>query len=113
MELSYHGFERIYGRTKMLPEDVLSVISSEAAVDLGSVERRRYFLFYSPPDKDTKVAIVSEDRTRLITIWEKDYNFPVGVKRVTQKMEKEAHKFLQNFLFARIKAGSRQNNGAA
>ena len=113
MELSNHGRERIYGRTKMLPEDVLSIVSGEAAVDLGSVERRRYFLFYSPPDRDTKVAIVSEDRTRIISIWEKDYNFPVGIRRVTQWHEKRARILLQDFLFARFKEKNQQDNGTA
>ena len=113
MELSNHGLERIYDRTKLHPDDVLSIVSAEAAVDLGVADGQRYFLFYSQPNKSTKIALVSEDRRRLISIWEKDYNLPTGVKKVTWQRERDAQTLLQAFLFARIKAKNKQNGGAA
>ena len=113
MELTGHGRGRIYSRTKMHPDDVLDVISGNATVDLGGVDGGRYLLFYSPPDGDTKIAIVSEDVGRVVTILEGSYGVPEGVKRVTRKMKKEAHKLLQDFLFARLKAKNRQSSGAA
>lgn len=104
MELTGHGRIRIYHRTKMHPDDVLSIISGDGAVDLGSsADGRRYFLFHSPSDGDAKVAVVSEDSRHLITILGKDYMLPAGVKRITRKFESEARALLQGFLFTRFK----------
>lgn len=113
MKLTWHGTKRVYDRTKMHLNDVLSIISAGAAVDLGLVGGERYFLFYSPPNKSTKIAVVSADRMRLISIWESDYTLPSGIKRITWEMKREARILLQKFLFARIKAKNAQHKGAA
>ncbi len=112
MELTGHGRGRVYTRTKLHPDDVLSIISGGVAVDLGLVEGRHYFLFYSWFNRRSKIAVVSAEK-RLVTILERYHAVPDGVKSVTKEREKEAYDLLQNFLFARIKAKNSQGNGAA
>ncbi len=91
MEITKHGKKRVYDRTDMLPDDVLSLISNEFAVRLASAgTTSTYHLFYSPPDGDTKIAVVSGDGAVLITVWEKDYLLPRGVERVTPELEQKA-----------------------
>lgn len=102
MELTIHGGVRIQGRTKMLAKDVLSVVASGAVVELGAAHGFEYLLFYSPPDRGCKVAVVSEGRTHLVSIWEVDFNLPQGVKPATQKRKKKARLALQALLFRRM-----------
>lgn len=103
MELTVHANERILGRTKMLTQDVLSLIIGGAVVKLGSSHRYEYLLFYSPPDRRTKVAIVTRERTALISVWETDYPLPKNIGRVTHRLEKLAERRVREFLFWRIK----------
>ena len=115
MELTGHARGRIIydERTRMHLDDVLSVVSGNATVYLGVADKGRYLLFHSPPDKGSKIAIVSEDTGRIITILDGSYGVPVGVKKVTRKMELKARDLLRDFLFARIKAKNSQSSGAA
>jgi hypothetical protein len=106
MQLTRHGTERILDRTRMLPGDVLSIIGNKAAVDLGTVDGRSYFLFFSPFDQCTKIAIVSKDLTILISVWEKDFHCPDGIQKVTPELEMKARDALKQFLFAKFKAQS-------
>lgn len=105
MDFTSHGAERIYDRTKMRPEDVLSIVSDGVGVDLGmsSNDGYRYFLFYSPPDGCTKIAVVSGDRACLVSVWEATYHIPSELKRVTKKMKHQARKILQDYVFSKLK----------
>lgn len=96
----------------MHPDDVLSIISGGGAVELGSDDRGKFFLFYSWPNRRSKIAIVSADKY-LVTILERYHAVPIGVKNVTKDLEKEAYDLLQKFLFTRFKTKNQQNNGAA
>jgi hypothetical protein len=102
MDASVHGLERIYGRTKMLTEDVLSIIEAGAVVDLGKDERARYLLFYSRPDRKTKVAVVSLDGSVLISILHNDFFLPEGVARVTKRRDHEAQEKFARFIFTQV-----------
>lgn len=104
MKLTTHGFERIYSRTRMHHDDVLSIVENQAAVDLGSAYGQRYFLFHSPPDRRTKIALVSGDLKVLISIWEDDYRCPDGIRKVTPELKMEALIAFRRFRFSRIKA---------
>ncbi len=108
MEPTVHGAERVIGRTKMLMKDVLSIISNRAAVQLESNDGKCYFLFYSPPDMQMRVAVVSSDGQRLISILRGDFLLPAGVQAITPKLGREARALLRNFLFARAKATARK-----
>jgi len=103
MELTRHGVWRIRGRTKMRVKDVLSIVAGGAAVRLESGSGNRYFLFYSPPDKQAKIAITSPNGMHLISIWASDFHLPAGVQAVTPRLERQARTLLEQFLFARAK----------
>ncbi|MDO8593591.1 MAG: hypothetical protein Q7R59_01675 [bacterium] len=104
MDFTDHGIEHICDRTSMRPEDVLSVVSDGASVDLGlSSNGYRYFLFYSSPDNCTKIAIVSGDRTCLVSIWENNYRLPEDVKKATRGRDYRARKKLRAYVFSRLK----------
>ena len=97
MRITKHGRTRVYGRTMMTPEEVLFLISNEFTVRLRTDRDNagpQYHLFYSPPDADTRIAVVSGDGTTLITIWEKDYVLPRGVELVTPDLECDAESTL-------------------
>jgi hypothetical protein len=97
MKITKHGAKRVYDRTAMTPEEVLFLISNEFAVRLESERspKAHYYLFYSPPDEDTKIAVVSKDGATLITVWEKDYILSRGVQKVTPDLESKARALLE------------------
>jgi hypothetical protein len=98
MWLTTHGKERILGRTKMLTKDVLSILSAGAAVSLGSIDKREYLLFWSPPDQSAKIAVVSARRKKLITILKRNHGLPIGLAKVTEERERKAREALTSFL---------------
>lgn len=102
MDATTHGVIRIFGRTKMRVDDVLSVIEGKAAVELGRSDGLIYFLFYSPPDGRTKIALVPENLTCVISVWENNYHLPLGVTEVDKELNRKARKLLRNFLVSRI-----------
>ena len=104
MELTAHGIERIHGRTRMFTKDVLAIISEGSFISIGNWEEQEYLLFYSPPDGRTKIALVSKDRTHLISIWEDDYFLPGGL-RVNWLQRYQARNMLQSYLLKKIKLG--------
>lgn len=101
MDVTFHGTKRVFSRTKMRLEDVLSVVKNNAAVELGRAGNLIYFLFYSPPDNCTKIALVSEDKHLLVSVWENDYRLPKGVGIVNWKLKHEAKRLLRSFLISR------------
>ncbi len=103
MKFTVHAAERINGRTKMYSDDVLSILAAGATVYLGSDGNTLFFLFYSPPDKECKIALVREEH--LISIWEKGFALPGRVRRVSSSMESRARKLLETFIYSRIKEG--------
>lgn len=91
MKITKHGRKRVYDRTAMTPEEVLFLISNEFAACLESeAGHSYYYLFYSPQDEDTKIAVVSKNGADLITIWGKEYILPHGVQKVTPDLESKA-----------------------
>jgi hypothetical protein len=103
MHLTVHGEEHILDRTSMLAKDVLSIISGNATVELGTSEGYEYLLFYSPNDRDCKIAIVSLGKKDLVSVWEKDYFLPKGVLKVTHPLTKKARLLFSEFMFKRVK----------
>lgn len=107
MELTLHGSERILGRTRMLTKDVLALISHSAVVALGARGPYEYLLFYSPSEQTTKIAVVAEERSCLISIWEKHFRLPEGVRRPQGKDEREARRALRTYLFSTMTSSKR------
>ncbi|MEJ0054153.1 MAG: hypothetical protein WDN10_05555 [bacterium] len=101
MKLTRHARECIEGRTAMLPQDVLTLIESDAAVKLGSQGEYEYLLFYSPFDRQAKIAIVTKEQTHLISIWEKDYHLPDGIRPPTHGQVRKAKAAYLTFIFKR------------
>jgi len=95
MSLKMHAAERIIGRTKMSIAEVLSVISRGATVELGRSKNVIFLLFYSLLDNESKVALVDADDGSLISIWERNFRFPTGVRRPTRKQEELVKTFEQ------------------
>lgn len=87
MPLKMHAAERIIGRTKMSIVEVLSVISRGTTVELGRSKNVIFLLFYSFLDATSKVALVDTNDGSLISIWERNFRFPPGVRRPTRKQE--------------------------
>ncbi len=113
MILTKHGGERIHRRTRMVVKDVLSLIRSGACVELGAAGGLEYLLFYSPPDTNCKVAVVSEGRSHLISVWETYFDFPEGVKRITAKLENDAHLAVRAFLMKRLSLNAKKETPSA
>ena len=109
MEASDHGGWRIFDRTKMCKKDVLSVIENNGAFELGTANKRRFFLLYSPFDKDCKIAIVSEDLRVLVTVWNKNYHIPVTITQVNKRSEDRARIALRRYIFDKIKSETCKN----
>lgn len=103
VDISIHGHLRVYDRTKMLPEDVLSLIRANKVVSLGVNNKQEFLLFYSPREKMSKVAIVSADRSTLISVWEIDFNFPHNIIRPTKGMIHQAKTLMNEYLFNQAK----------
>ncbi|HEY0010484.1 MAG TPA: hypothetical protein VGB97_01050 [Candidatus Paceibacterota bacterium] len=89
MYLTIHGVERIQGRTQMLIKDVLSLIENKKVVELGTDGRFDYLLFYSAPDRSCKIAVVTKDRVKLVSVWHRYFRFPIGIC-LTKEKEAEA-----------------------
>lgn len=104
MELTIHGRKRILGRTKMLTKDVLALLTNGAFVSLGVVDGREYLLFYSPPDKECRIAVVSADHARLISIWGLGYHLPEGVRKASKRDQRCARDALREYLFRTMEA---------
>lgn len=102
MKITPHATERILDRTKMRIEDVLSIVSNGAGVELGKTEGYRYLLFYSPPDNVSKIAVVSDCGSHLISIWDRNFALPDGIGKVTREHERRARIVMKNFIFERL-----------
>lgn len=103
MELTAHAIRRIYDRTKLFTKDALSIVTDGAVVNLGSHKGCGFLLFYSPPDNVCKIAVVSEDRRYLVSIWEKSFKLPAVLPKITPKLEREAKRLFQEFIFEKIR----------
>src|SRR3989344_2550217 len=104
MELTIHGVERIQGRTKMQVRDVMELISSGAVVSLGSDNAYEYLLFYSRPNKSARIAVVALGRKRLISVGQKDYRLPDGIRCVDAQLVQRAHDVSSSFYSRKEKA---------
>lgn len=87
MELSSHGTERILERTGMHIIEVLYILRLGAVVSLGSEGKSEFLLFYSPADNVSKIAVVSRDHSKLISIWNTDFLLPKTLSRITRQRE--------------------------
>lgn len=103
MELTDHGLERIQGRTQLVPSDVLSIIANDAVVYLGSRNQYEFLLFYSPLDHCTKIAVVAEQRSCLVSVWEAYFKLPLGVRPADSHRKRKAYKLLREYQFRQIK----------
>lgn len=78
------------------------IVSHAAVVELGLGRACRLSLFYSPPDKATKIAVISPDQSSLLSIWNNNFVLPRGVAPVTPEAEVAARDILQRFLRSRF-----------
>lgn len=102
MELTEHARKRIQERTQLLAQDVLSILEAGAAVKLGEKDSYRYFLFYDPKERKSKIAILNIFETQLISVWEKDFDLPAGIGKVTKNRIKVAYGLYSTFIFGRV-----------
>ena len=103
MDVTRHGLERIQSRTRMVTSDVLSIIAHNAVVVLGAQNGFEFLLFYSPPDLRTKIAVVTHNRSHLISIWESHFALPPGIARANTKRNRKAKDLLRAYQFQLIK----------
>ncbi len=63
------------------------MLEHKAYVELGTdSDGIEYVLFYSPPDNSVKIALINRDQCRLVSIWNRGYRTPGGVKQVRSKL---------------------------
>lgn len=102
MKLRKHAIQRIIERSELPPKHVSDIVSHRAVVGLGFGRDCRFSLFYSPPDKGTKIALVSRDWQCLFSVWNSDFLLPHGITRITRELEEEACEVLKKFLHSRF-----------
>lgn len=98
MELTFHGYERVFDRTRLRPEDVLLIIQTGLTHSLGEDDDFRYLCFHSFPDRQAKIAVVSKDTKRLVSIWNIGYALPIGIMLPTPEMCLSVRTMLINWL---------------
>ncbi|MEN9551726.1 MAG: hypothetical protein RI935_103 [Candidatus Parcubacteria bacterium] len=106
IQQTIHGHQRLLERTKARDEDILDILNNNAAVLLGEIEEIKFFLFYSPNDKDYKVALVSNVSKNLVTILETNHKLPFFIKQRIHRDKKEAKNKLQQFILKELAATS-------
>lgn len=99
LQLTKHAVIRTYERTALHPSDILALLGFDGGVCLGSYDNFRYWCFYSLFDRDCKIAVVTADGEKLISIWQGDFMLPRGVRNPTDTDRTEAkvrfHSWLQ------------------
>ncbi len=98
MDVTIHALERIIERTRMTPKDVLEVIRAGAGMSLGVVDKREFFLFWSPFDKDHKIAVLDKDNKTLITVLETHFRLPTKMKKISLGMKLQARNEFRKFM---------------
>lgn len=100
MYLTIHGVERLQERTQMTVKEVLELVK-ECSINLGSSERgnKEYLLFYSPIDRQCKVAVVSESDDALVSVLNDHYHLPEGVQRVTTPRREKARQLYWDYFY--------------
>ncbi len=107
MELTIHGADRVFDRTRMMLDDVLEMLRQNGAVSLGSTRENEFLLFYSPTDRTYKIAVTSIGKKHLISVWEKDFRLPYGITRVDPRAMHAARVALSAFMFKRFRESYR------
>src|SRR6185437_11200963 len=98
MLLTQHALEHLRGRTLLLPEHVQCIIENNLVVSKGCANGYEYLLFYSPPDRIGKIAITTENRERLVSIWHEHFYLPQEVAALTLEDVPQARLLLEKFL---------------
>lgn len=90
MKLTKHAQERIGHRTTLKSEDVLAMITAKACVLLGRNDKVSYLLFYSPFDMLCKIAVVTRDGAKIVSVWDSDFLLPTGIPRPGKRARRQA-----------------------
>ncbi len=102
MLVTDHALLRIRQRSRLSADQIVSLIEHGAFVSLGTSEQYEYLLFYSPLDRRTKIAIVSANRTTLVSIWENDFVRPASISKITKARVLEVKKLWKRYVFEKI-----------
>jgi hypothetical protein len=87
----------------MLVKDVLSMLEQKAYVELGvDSQGIEYVLFYSPPDNSVKIALIDRRRLRLVSIWNRGYRTPEGVKQIRSELFHQALQKQKDFAWRNL-----------
>jgi hypothetical protein len=84
VEITAHARQRISERTLLQSKDVLLIIQNNLVEDLGVHNNVRYYCFYSSLEDKAKIALVSSDGMRLVSVWNIEFPLPAGIRRVTE-----------------------------
>lgn len=103
MWISNHATERIFTRTTMLPDDVANLIRTGNVVSLGFANNSEYLLFFSPKEQAAKVAIVTLDRKKIITVLNQNFRLPSSIQKITKKEIKEVKRLLASYIYRKLK----------
>ena len=100
MHLTIHGVERLQERTQMTVKEVLELVK-ECSIPLGSSEESggKFLLFYSPPDRGCKIAVVSEEDNTLVSVWNARFRLPPGLKKVSTRLREQARKLYWDYFY--------------
>ena len=106
MDLTMHGADHVWDRTQMRSRDVLTLLENDVYIHLGYAGGVEYKFFYSPEDRDGRVALVSNPGSRLVSIWLPSFRFPAEITRPTQLHRDAARMMVSAFLRKRISSNS-------
>lgn len=90
MQYTQHGFERSTERTSLPPAHLQMLVQRRSVVPLGSDKGMEFLLFYSCPDRTTKIALVEKGPQKLVSVWNNDFSLPRGVRTPTAADSEEA-----------------------
>lgn len=109
MQTSIHGIEHVQRRTNMTLKDMHAILGRGIFISLGTNPAREseFLLFYSPPDRECKIAVVSLDRKTLISIWDWNYKLPQGIDRVTRARRRRAKDLVRQDILKRASQAAR------
>jgi hypothetical protein len=95
MHITKHGSDHIRDRTRLEPWEVARLIKKEVFVSLGVLANSEYLLFYSPADHKCKIAVVTEDRSSLMSVWEIGFELPLGIRNPGHSLGEAKEKYFK------------------
>jgi hypothetical protein len=98
----------------LLTKDVLFILRGEAYEPIGKDMRNdnELVLFYSPFDRECKIAVLSPEKDRVVSILGVDFHLPPGVLPVSTALTMKAKRKYRELMFGKMKETAKANEVA-